>query len=115
MESVSMESPNFHTRPRINLFRAQLLEDLPGVHDFSGHRRRRHGERSAEIDFGVETALAPFVVARRRGDADFTVRHVADLGLAHAASRRNHLRTRLYELRDEPRLETFQVDLLRGG
>src|SRR3990172_8603412 len=114
MESVSTESPNFQTRPHIKRFRSKFIEPLPRIHDLPSPRRRGNRKRTAEIDFGIEAALASLEVPGGRGDANFSVRKVPDFGLADSAPGCDHLDSGGHELLDQAGLEALQVNLLRS-
>src|SRR5260221_6831763 len=115
MASVSIESPNFHTRPRTTRFKSSDIEHLLRVDDRAGKRRGGNGKRAREINLGFHAAFASLEVACRRGDADLAIRKESDFGLAHPASRRDHLRAGFEERFDKPGRDALQVDLLRGG
>src|ERR1051325_4679739 len=101
MASVSIESPNFQTRPRTTRFKSKPIEHLSRIHDLARHRCRRYRERPGEVDLRVHAAFAALEVARGRGDADLAVGEKSHPRLAHAAPGRNHLRAGFDELLDE--------------
>src|SRR5690349_16086688 len=90
------------------------MKHLLRIDDFARYRRRRNGERAAEIDIRLKTALAPLEITRGRGDAYLARGEKTDLWLAYAAAGCDHLRTRFDQLLDETGLETLQIHLLRS-
>src|SRR5689334_12742106 len=114
MASVSMESPNFHTRPRSTVLISKPIEYLSGIDDLARNRRGRDRERARQIDVRVHAALAALEVARGRGDADLAIGQETDARLADAATRRDDLHAGFEQGLDEAFLHAAQVHGLRG-
>src|SRR5665213_3695325 len=110
-----MESPNFHTRPRITPLISNPIEHLPWIHDFTGHRGSRDGQRSRQVNVRVHAAFAALEIARGRGDADLTVGQESDTRLAYAASGCDDLYAGLQQRFDQSGTHALQVNLLRCG
>src|SRR5665213_1336524 len=108
-----MESPNFHTRPRITPLISNPIEHLPWIHDFTGHRGGRDGQRSRQVNVRVHAAFAALEIARGRSDADLAVGQESDTRLAYAATGRDDLYAGLQQRFDQSGPHALQVDLLR--
>src|SRR3990170_29829 len=115
MTSVSTESPNFHTLPRIGLDKSAFTKHLRRINNLPGYGRGGYRCRAPQVDQAPIGPHASLVIARGSRYTHFTVNEIPSPCMTHMTSWSQRLGSSIYDVLKHPCVQALPKDGIGGG